>query len=470
MVHQARRRFPVTLPLLALALVALVVILRPLPMPYLDLLRQGDAHAAGAERTAAVAAYREAASLRPGDPVPYLRLARVYLDWGRTGDALAAVAEAERRGAQGGEPDRLRVAMYAARADWPAVVEGAQGLLALDPADVQAGHALARAYVELREWDAARAAYEALLLADPSDALAHERLGILTLGEDPAAVQHLFAAQTDLAGRLLAARSAPGVADDPAYASALVGRVLFERAEWALAARCFEQALSHSPDFADVHAHLGYALDRMGHLAEARSHLLRALALAPGSVVAHTFLGLHYESLGDISSARAEYEAAYDLDPGNPATCVEIGQTWVAEGRYVAAELWLQQAISLRPDDPALWEVLARFYLDYNIAGEGRGIEAAETLARLSPGDACAHDLHGWAALQVGDYDTAEQSFQQAVALDPTLAVAHYHLGLLHAAQGAQAEARQAFARAVDLDKSGELAPLVERAVRDLPR
>jgi tetratricopeptide (TPR) repeat protein len=470
MTHQTGRRFPVTLPLLALIVVALVVILRPPAMPYLDLLRQGDAHAAGAERTAAVAAYREAASLRPGDPVPHLRLAQVYLDWGRTDDALAAVAEAGRLGAEGAELDRLRVAIYAARADWPAVVEHAQSLLAREPADDQGGHALARAYVELREWDAARAEYEALLLADPSDSLAHERLGILLLGEDPAAVQHLFAAQTDLAGRLLAAENAPGVAEDPAYASALLGGVLFEQEEWALATRCFEQALSHSPDFADAHAYLGYVLGRMGHSAEARSHLLRAVALAPDSVVAHTFLGLHYESLGDLSSARAEYESAYDLDPDNPATCVEIGQTWAAEGRYVAAELWLRQAVSLRPDDPALWEVLARFYLDYNISGEGRGIEAAETLTRLSPGDARAHDLHGWAALQVGDYDAAEQSLQQALALDPELAEAHYHVGLLRAAQGAQEEARRAFARAVDLDTTGKLVPLVERAVRDLAR
>ena len=95
-------------------------------------------------------------------------------------------------------------------------------------------------------------------------------------------------------------------------------------------------------------------------------------------------------------------------------------------------------------------------------------MRAAELL-RLLPGDARAYDLRGWAALQAGDYDTAQSSLLEAVSLDPTLASAHYHLGVLWAAQGAGQEARDAFIRALDLDTTGELAPLVERAMREIP-
>jgi len=217
-------------------------------MTYLDLLRQGDEHAARAER---VAAYQEAARLRSDDPIPYLRLARVYLDWGRTDDALTAVAEAERLGAREADFERLRLAIHIARADWPAVVEHAQRLLAL------------------------------------------------LAGADPAAIRHLFAARTDLADNLLGVLREMGTIDDPAYASALLGRACFEAQEWALA-------------------------------------------------------------------------------------------------------VWLREAVSLEPDDPALWEVLARFYLDHNITTEGRGVEAASELVKLLPDDAGAYDLRGWAAFQVG--------------------------------------------------------------------
>ena len=474
-------RLLITFPALALLAVVLVLILHPADMTYLDLLRQGDEHTARAERTAAIAAYQEAARLRPGDPAPHLRLAQVYLDWGRTDDALAAVAEAERLGAEEAASERQWVAIYAARADWPAVVEHAQWLLALAPADgsielaevpddaYAVRHALARAYVELREWDAAQAEYQALLRADPTDHVAHEQLGALLAGDDPAAVQHLLSARTELADRLIVAFGEAGAVDDPAYTSALLGRTLFEAQEWALAARQFERALSHNPDYPDAHAYLGHALDHKGRPDEAWPHLRRAVTLAPDSPVAHIFLGLHHDRLGDFPAARAEYETAYDLDPTNPATCVEIGQTWAAEGRYVAAEIWLREAVSLQPDDPALWEVLARFYLDHNISTEGRGVEAAAELLQLSPDDAHAHDLRGWAAFQVGDYDTAESSLLRAISLDPTLASAHYHLGRLRAAQSAHQKAREALIRALDLDTTGELAPLIKQAMGEVP-
>ena len=105
MIHKPVRRSLVTSLALALLAVALVFVLRSSPAPYLDLMRQGDEHATRAERTAAVAAYREAASLRPGDPAPYLRLAQVYLEWGRVEQALDAIARCGQRTAL---EDRIR--------------------------------------------------------------------------------------------------------------------------------------------------------------------------------------------------------------------------------------------------------------------------------------------------------------------------------------------------------------------------
>jgi tetratricopeptide (TPR) repeat protein len=462
---------------LVLVVVALVLVSRlvvpPARAPVLGLLRQGDAHAARAERTAAVAAYREAIRLRPGDPAAYLRLAQVYLDWGRAGEALAALTQAEQVGAEETTLERLRVVAYVAREDWPAVVAHGQRLLALTSSETEAAqetrHTLARAYVALGEWDAARAEYEALVSAYPADSLARERLGVLLLGSDPAAVRHLFASGTDLAGQLVTVLQEPGTAGNPAYVSALLGQVLLEAHEWTLAIRQFERALSDNPGYADAHAYLGYALDQVGRSEEARSHLLRAVALAPDSPVSHVFLGLHYDRGGDLVSARAEYEMAYDLDPENPATCVEIGQTWAAERRYVAAEIWLREAISLQPDDPVFWEILVRFYLEHNITGEDRSRDAAAELVRLSPEDARAFDLQGWAALQVAEYDAAESSLLEALFLDPSLASAHYHLGLLRAAQDQHERAREAFIRALDLDTTGALTSLVERALGEIP-
>ncbi len=474
MTHRPKRRPSIALLTLVLLFVTLLSILGPAHTPYLDLMRQGDEHAAQAERASAVAAYREAANLQPDDPFPYLRLAQVYVDWGRIEDALDAIAQGQQLGANDVVLEQLWVAVHVARADWPAVAEHGQRLLELASIDAKEAsavrHTLARAYVELQEWDAARAKYEALLRADPADSLARERLGVLLLGDDSAAaIQHLFAARTDLADRLIAALQEPGVANSPAYADVLLGRALLQSQEWTLAARQFERAVAGRPDYADAHAYLGYTLEQVNRPTEARPHLLLAVELAPDSAAAHTFLGLHYDRQGNVAAARAEYEAAYDLAPDNPATCVEIGLTWAAERRYTEAEIWLREAIALQPGAPDLWRILARFYLDHNITGGGRGIEATAELVALAPGDARAHDLQGWAALQVGDYDTARESLMRATSLDPALASAHYHLGLLWTGMGAPQEARDAFARALDLDTTGELVPLVERALSPAP-
>jgi Flp pilus assembly protein TadD len=286
----------------------------------------------------------------------------------------------------------------------------------------------------------------------------------MLLGDDPLAPEYLEAAGTELAGRLLAVLEEARPTGNSAFVTTLLGRTLVERDEWALAARQLERAVSQDVGFSDAHAYLGYALDQVGCFDQARPHLLRAIALNPDSAVAHTFLGLHYDRWDHFGAARAEYERAYDLAPTNPAISVEIGQTWAAEGRYVAGEIWLREAVSLRPYDPELWEILVRFYLDHNITAGGRAVEAAEKLLVLAPHLARAHDLRGWAALQVGDYEVADEHMRRAIKLDPELASAHYHLGVLLTAQGRGGEAEESLTRAVDLDTRGEFVQLVERA------
>ncbi|MCX7683115.1 MAG: tetratricopeptide repeat protein [Anaerolineae bacterium] len=454
--------------LLLLSWAVLLIALYPyvaLRSSYLKLIRQGDAHAARLERTAAITRYSQAAAIRPDAPQAYLRMAQVYLDWGRAEEAQAALAQASERGADSLEVERLWIAIHTLRAEWPAVVTHAGQLLAHRPTDGAARNALAQALLAMREWERARQEYETILHHNPDDARAHERLGILLAGEDNRlAIEHLLAAHTGLAEQL-AALLGEVKNTEPAYVAVLLGQALIEQEEWALAAYHLTRAVTLSPDYADAHTYLGYALDRMGHSDLAKQHLERGIALAPDSPAAHILLGLHYKRRGDFSAARAEYEKAYDLDPRNPATCAEIGQAWAAEGRYTEAEIWLHEAISLAPQDPRLWDILARFYLEHGLSDNERLTEALNTLLVLAPGEGWVYELQGWAAFQAGEYETARKSFLRAISLDPMLASAHYRLGLVYKATGLHEQALESFTRASDLDTSGVLRPLIERAM-----
>jgi len=451
---------------IVLTLMAAIVLLHPygvLYPAYLMLIRQGDEHATRLERTAAAALYEQAASIRPRDPQAYLHAARLYLEWGRPDEAQAAITQAARAGATQPEVARLWIALYTWRSEWPAVLTHARQLLARQPDDTAARQALARALLEMRDWEAARMEYETILRLVPGDTVAHERLGILLAGEDNRlARQHLSLADTGLAKQIAAILDEEKTAG-AAYVAVLLGRVLIEHEEWSLAACQLSRAVTLHPYYADAHAYLGYALSRMGYPEMASYHLARGVELAPASPAAHILLGLHYKHLGNLSSARAEYEQAYALDPLNPATCTEIGLALAAEGRYTEAEIWVRQATSLAPQDPRLWEVLARFYLDHNLIGDERIADVLARLFALAPGEAWVYELQGRAYLQTGEYEAARESLLTAIELDPLLASAHYYLGLVYKAMGLREQARSSFTRASDLDTSGALRPLIER-------
>jgi Flp pilus assembly protein TadD len=370
--------------------------------------------------------------------------------------------EAGRLGASPEDMERLVLETYIREESWDLVAEHANTLLALQPVDRDTRHALARAQVCLGDWQAAEATYRSLLADDRTDSQAHEGLGVLLLGVEPEAIEHLFRADPEQARALLGALSAQGAAEDPVHVSILAGRALFERELWCESAVQFERVVERLPTDGEAQAYLGYAMARAGRASEGLLHLSRAVALAPKSAMVHMLLGLHHDRNGALGAARTEYEKAYELDPDNPAICLEIGETWAAERRYLAAEIWLRQAIELEPSDPALWEALTRFYVDNGMAAQAR--DAADQLVELAPNSATAHDLQGWAAFQAGDWASAEESLRRAIALEPNAALTYYHLGRLWQDLGAVQQAEQAFTRAFDLDSTGEVGLLIERA------
>jgi len=74
----------------------------------------------------------------------------------------------------------------------------------------------------------------------------------------------------------------------------------------------------------------------------------------------------------------------------------------------------------------------------------------------------------GWAQFLTAEESEARASFLRALALDPTLASAHYHLGRLNARQGQYAEAALAYQQAAGYDVEGNLAMELDRAWDDL--
>jgi tetratricopeptide (TPR) repeat protein len=236
-----------------------------------------------------------------------------------------------------------------------------------------------------------------------------------------------------------------------------------------LALRSLLAAIYRSPGYADAYAYLGQAFDQLGWSSWAQNALRYALQLDPQSPVVQTLTGLYWDRRGAPAMARHFYQVAYQQDPDNVALGLEIAATYAAEGQYTAAEVWLLLAVDVAPDDPQVWKTLAHFYLDLGVDVKESGMAATTRLLELTPNDAQAYDLLGWAYLLTGEDELARDSLTQALTLDPRLASAHYHLGRLNARQGRHAQASRDYYRAANYDAAGQMTAQLERAWEELP-
>lgn len=426
--------------------------------PFSAYLMAGDRLAASGRRMAAEEIYRQAAALRPADPVPYLRLAHLYQTWERPREGQAAVEAAARLGAPTLEVESLRAAFCADLGDWEGVISHGSAVLQSDPSDQETRRRLAQAYVALGEVEKAIGEYEVLQRSAPGDPQIGERLGVLLAMREPeAAWPYLQAARTPLATGVLQVLEEGG---ETAYRLARIGQVCLAHGEPWLAALALEQAVALQPAYADAQALLGEALRVLGREEEALAHLTAAVEAAPQSALAQSLLGLHYLEAGEPRSARPYLEAAYDLDPANPAFSLYLARVYAALGWHDVAGAWADEALRLAPDDPDMWEAVARLYLEYGMTD--RGVEAARRLAELRPDDGVAYDLLGWAYFLNGDRHQAEVSLLQAVRLSPGLGLAYCHLGQLYSSVGDRERARMYFIRALDLPIDQDLRERIE--------
>jgi len=166
------------------------------------------------------------------------------------------------------------------------------------------------------------------------------------------------------------------------------------------------------------------------------------------------FLALLHRSEGYVPTALWEFKRALSLDPYNAAAYAEIAATYQGLGQYIAAEEWYRGAVDVAPQEGEFRLLMARFYVD-TVPKADEGLAAAKEAAALIPEDAVVQDLLGWAHYLAGDLLDARIALERALVLDPALARAYYHLGVVCMRLGDQKTSSWAYRRAVDLDAEG---------------
>src|SRR5206468_1824045 len=253
-----------------------------------------------------------------------------------------------------------------------AAVESRQGRLAdarrhvetflqRSPDDAAASEMHARICFEMKDHDAALAAYGALAKAHPEDRSFPREIGrVLMAAGRPAEAEETY--------RALVAR-------DPADREAL--RALYEasyqRGDYGQAVSALEPLARLEPKSCEPLLLLARSYHRLARFAEARQRAARCLELEPGHSGAHFLTGWTWLGEGDLQKAKADFAEALKGDPNSVEALYWSATVELRLGSRPAAVRLLEKAIAVDADYTAARYELARAY-----AAEGQSAKAAK--------------------------------------------------------------------------------------------
>ncbi len=166
----------------------------------------------------------------------------------------------------------------------------------------------------------------------------------------------------------------------------------------------------------------------------------------------HSWRGTQALNQGNLSAALVEYETAVERQPRRAAYHVALALTAAQLGSFEQAEEAIHEVIALRPADPVLYTHLATLYARQAIERPER-LELVygtyDQAIALAPTIALTYQKYADFALRSGDQITAQIQAQRAVDLDATDGIAFGILGWAQLGNGNLAAAERAFEQAV---------------------
>ena len=217
----------------------------------------------------------------------------------------------------------------------------------------------------------------------------------------------------------------------------------------------FTRAIDVDEDFADARAGLARALwqqyrntSEPALVERALNEANAAVELAPALPEAQLALGVVQLGRGRSAEAAAAFEGALAMAPADDAVRRRIGDAYAALGRSEDAEAFYESAIALRPEFWENYNAKGVFHLD-----NGEFADAARYFRRvmeLRPEGEIGYTNLGATNIFMGNLDEAAPLFEAAIAIQPT-SDAYNNLGFVHYSMHRFDEAERQFRRATEL-------------------
>jgi len=202
------------------------------------------------------------------------------------------------------------------------------------------------------------------------------------------------------------------------------GWALWKAGDGTSAAVRFREALAFDADAPGLHNGLGWALFQQGRYREADAAFARCVELAPGHPAALNGRGQSAYVHRDYAAAIAYFQQA----PGAPAASVGLAKAALLTGDFVAAREALGRLNGI--DDPAMKAIIRPLgaAAQAGVLDDTLRRQIEPTLPATNP-KAASIAKQGWQQWSQQRYRAAEQTFEQALALDPISTAALNGLG-----------------------------------------
>jgi tetratricopeptide (TPR) repeat protein len=232
-----------------------------------------------------------------------------------------------------------------------------------------------------------------------------------------------------------------------------------------------EQAVALEPDSMPSRNELGNTLVLLKEWEEAKQQLEKAIALGASAPEVHFALAKALRGLGETDRATQETQKFQQMKKDDEtrleaAESVAQGDTAMDAGKVPEAVAHYREAVEQQPDNPNYHFKLAiALSRAGDAAGERQELEKAITLDPKLPGP---QNALGYVLSRSGDADAALKHFEQAVQAAPGWPEAWINLAAELAVTRRFSEARQAVAKALELDpQNQEARELSDQLARD---
>jgi tetratricopeptide (TPR) repeat protein len=241
--------------------------------------------------------------------------------------------------------------------------------------------------------------------------------------------------------------------------------------DYAASKAHLEEAVAQVPDFYYSRYYLGVVLVALHEWKEATENLEKAIALGDTEPKVHFELATALRGLGESEQAAQELKEFQNMKKSDDDALEAASRTAQADGELTAGKV--QEAIAHYREacdaQPGKASYKFKLSLALHKAGDLEGERAQlEQAVKLEPGLAAAQRQLGYLLARAGDADGAVEHFKMAVNAAPGWVDAWINLAAELAVEAHYPEAREAVAKALQLDPGNAQAhKLSDRLAQD---